>query len=262
MAGSENCSVNESKGKESPESCDKTHQKPIRFIVVIRGRNCKKYIGDCLYSLQKQTYKNWQAMVVLDAPTDGSEHVAANYNHFGSNIHLYINQEHRGLCHNMFFAIKWAACILKPNNDTVFVILDADDWLSKTALQRIERVYRKYPKTLITHGSYLKLSVSRKTKISKPYPKHGNVRKLPWRASHTKSIKWKILKNIKDEWFQHKGKWLPAASDLALMFPCIELAGLKHVKHIPQITYFWRNNTPSKTDRKIQVKCEKILRGK
>ena len=201
-------------------------------------------------------------MVVLDAPTDDSVNVVANYVKIGSQIQLYVNQEHRGLCHNMFFAIKWAACILKPDDDTVFAILDADDWLSKSALQRVEHIYRKYPKTLITHGSYLKLSVGRKTKISRPYPRSGNVRKLPWHGSHLKTIKWKILKNIKDEWFQHKGQWLDAASDLALMFPCIELAGLKNVRHIPQSIYYWRDNTPSKTSRKAQVKCEKILRGK
>jgi hypothetical protein len=201
-------------------------------------------------------------MVVLDAPKDKSVKIVRKYADAHNGVHMYVNSERRGLGGNMEFAIKWANCVLKPDDDTVFVILDADDWLSHTALQRIERVYRRYPDTLITHGSYIKLSKKRKTKISKPYPKDGNVRKLPWRGSHTKTIKWKILKNIKPEWFQHKGKWLEAASDLALMFPCIELAGLKHVRHIPRITYYWRDNTPDKTKKALQVKCEKILRAK
>jgi len=235
----------------------------LRFIVVIRGRNCEKYIAKCIRSLQKQTYTNWQAMIVLDAPTDDSAKVVASIQDKpGGPIYWTVNTERKGLCHNMYFAIRWAASILHPDNDTVFAMLDADDWLSKTALQKVAHVYRKYPKTLVTHGSYLKRSKGRKTKISNPYPKSGNVRKLPWRGSHLKTMKWKILKHIDYKWFQHKGKWLDAASDLALMFPVIELAGLKHVRHIPDAIYSWRDNTPSKTGRSAQVRCEKILRAK
>jgi len=232
----------------------------VEFIVVIRGRNCEKYIAKCLHSLQKQTHTNWRAMVVLDAPKDNSPQVVASIQDKpGGPIYWHVNEEHKGLCHNMYFAIKWAASILRPNDDTVFVILDADDKLSPTALQTVARVYEKHPKTLVTHGSYIKLSKGRKTKVSKPYPKSGNVRKLPWRASHLKTMKWKVLKHIDYKWFQHKGKWLEAASDLALMFPVIELAGLKNVRHIPDPIYIWRDN---KNMVKIQRKCERILRSK
>ena len=261
MARSEECGIIEQKSADSPEKGQEAHKKPLRFIIVIRGRNCKEYVAKCLHSLEKQLYPYWEAMVVLDEPTDGSERIAATFVKPFGKIFIHVNEKRLGLCHNMYFAIRWAACILKPDDDTVFAILDADDSLSKTALLRVERVFRKYPKTLITHGSYIKMSIGRKTKISRLYPKSGNIRKLPWRASHLKTVKWSVLKNIKDEWFQDKGKWLDAASDLALMFPCIEIAGLKRVKHIPQAIYYWNDNTPSKTGRSAQIRCEKILRA-
>lgn len=233
----------------------------VEFIVVIRGRNCEKYVQKCLDSLIKQTYPHWRAMVVLDEPTDNSVKIVREYVDRRDRILMYVNTKRLGLCHNMYFAIRWSNCILRPTENTVMAILDADDRLSKAALARVAKVYEKHPETLITHGSYVKLSKNRKTKISKPYPKSGNVRKLPWRASHLKTVKWSVLKHIKEDWFKHKDKWLPAASDLALMFPCIELAGLKRVRHIPQPIYYYRDNK-TKAMVKIQRRCEKILRGK
>jgi len=234
----------------------------VKIIVVIRGRNCKKYLGKCLRSLIAQTYGKWEAFVVLDDPTDGSERVLEKYMNMDSRIHKHINPDRLGLGRNMYFAITEAARQLKPQDKDVFAILDGDDWLSKTAFIRPVRIFEKYPKILITHGSYVKVSKGRKTRISKAYPKSGKVRKLPWRGSHLKCIKWEVLKHIKKEWFQNKGVWLNAASDVALMFPCIELAGLKRVIHIPQATYYWRDNTKKSTKRIAQKKCEKILRKK
>lgn len=262
MAGNQEISGNERQSKSASEASKEAHPKSVRFIVVIRGRNCAKYALKCLKSLTRQVYPHWQAMVVLDEPTDNSKQIINDYRQIDRRVFLYVNDKRRGLCGNMYFAIRWANCILKPDNDTVFAILDADDWLSKTAFLRVERVYRKHPKTLITHGSYIKLSRRRKTKISRPYPKRGDVRKLPWRGSHLKTFKWAVGKHIDEKWFKHKGKWLDAASDLALMFGLIEKAGLKRVRHVPQGIYYWRDNTPSKTGRSAQRRCERILRAK
>ena len=72
--------------------------------------------------------------------------------------------------------------------------------------------------------------------------------------------KWKVLKHIDDSWFMHRGKYLRAASDLALMFPCIEIAGFDRTKFVSKMIYMWRDNTPSKTSRSLQKKCEAVIR--
>lgn len=233
----------------------------IRFVVVIRGRNCEKYLDKCLHSLEKQTYKNWVAMLVLDDNTDKSHLIANEWRYKDERIAVLRNTTRLGLCQNMHNAIMCASRIWKAVDEDVFSILDADDWLSHKALEKVARVFRKHPKILITHGSYIKLSKGRKTRISRPYPKHGNVRKLPWHGSHAKMIKWRILKHIQEDWFKHKGEWLRAASDLALMFPCIEIAGLKRVRHISRVTYYWNDNV-TKDKRIVEIECEKILRHK
>ena len=211
-------------------------------------------------SLLKQTYSNWRAMIVFDNPTDNGPVLARKIT--DKRFSFLINSERKGLCHNMYFSIKFAASLLKPTDNTVFAFLDADDWLAPEALQYVEHAYRKKPDILVTHGSYIKLSKGKKTKISGPYPKKGNVRKLPWRGSHFKTCKWEVLKDIRDDWFQDsKGNWLDAASDLALMWGVIDICGLRRVHHIPQVTYYWNDHMTKDKARK-QKRCEAIQRAK
>lgn len=197
----------------------------------------------------------------MDAPTDKSNIVANKWVYEDDRFNLLVNSEHYGLCRNMYHIIQCAGRILKPDDEAVAAVVDADDRLSKHAFEEVEKVFRKYPKTLITHGSYIKMSKGRKTKISRPNPKHGNIRKLPWRSSHLKCCKWKIIKQAKKDWFMHKGEWLTAASDLALMFGCIEIAGLKRVRFISRAVYYW-DDKGSAEKRFAERRCERIQRKK
>lgn len=195
----------------------------------------------------------------MDAPTDNSVEITRKA--IDKKFVLNVNEDRFGLCQNMYWTIKNIKWIFNPEDGTVIGVLDADDWLSKDALKVVARVYRRYPKTGITHGSYKKLSKGGRTRVSRANPKKGNIRKLPWRSSHFKTIRWDVIKKVKPGWFQYKGKWLEAASDLALMFPCIEIAGLENVRFISKIIYYWNNKT-TRRKRILQKKCAKILRGK
>ena len=247
--------------KTRQTSSEKEHRKAVEIIVLIRGRNCGKTIEKCLRSIRRQTHPYWSAVISLDAPMDNSVEITRNAIHDDYRFFLIVNNKWLGLCHNMYKIIRQTDRTMKPNNDVVAAVIDADDFISKDAFSMVEREYRKHPDTLITYGSYKKMSRKKRTKISRAYPKSGNVRKLPWRGSHLKTIRWKILKQVKPKWFQYKGKWLEAASDLALMFPCIELAGLKRSRHIHKVIYYWNDNM-TKRKRAVQKRCEKILRGK
>lgn len=151
-----------------------------------------------------------------------------------------------------------------PTDSLVIAILDGDgDTLPKDALARVAHVYEKYPDTLVTYGSYKKKSKGDRTKISQAYPKGADVRKYPWHASHLKTFRACLLPHVKPEWFQDsKGKWLQAASDVALMLPLMELAGLDRCRHIHEITYAWNDSPVSRAKRALQKRCEAIVRAK
>jgi len=235
------------------------------FKVLIRGRNCQRYIEWCLHSLAMQK-QDWWAMVVLDAPEDNSwaktqKAIAALK--LKNKVLLKVNEKHRGLCWNLWHNIpqlsKWTNT--EPDDDDIITLLDADDWLARDALATVARVYEA-PNTYLTYGSYIKVSKGRRTKISYPYPKGVDVRSYPWRASHLKTFKYSLFKHVPKDCFLHDGKWLEAASDVALMLPLIEIAGLEHCRHVHKLIYYWQDRTPWKTNVRKQKRCEQLVRAK
>ncbi len=228
------------------------------FKVLIRGRNCAKYISKCLNSLQKQS-RLWDALVILDDPEDESYKIAKDFAIVDRRITVIKRSQRKGLAYNMYHGLLELKDTLDATDKDIAVILDADDWLREDALKIVNKAYEKG--YLLTYGSYVKVSKGRRTKISNPYPE-CDVRRHSWRASHLKSFKYKLFKHLKAEDFKHKGDWLPAASDVALMLPLIELAGLKNCKHIHDTIYYWRDSTPFKTNVEKQKKSEKIIRKK
>ena len=197
----------------------------------------------------------------MDAPTDDSYLFVKDLIFNDDRFVMVCRNKHFGLCKNMFCIVADASRLLKPEKDAVAAILDADDYLAKRAFEIVAEKYVRYPEIKITHGSYMKVSKGKRTKVSRAYPKSGDIRKLPWRGSHLKTIKWDVIVWVRMKWFTYRGKWLEAASDLALMFGCVGIVGLGRVKHIHDIIYYWNDNATEKK-RIAQKRCEKILRAK
>ncbi len=233
----------------------------MRFQIIIRGRNCKKYISDCLKSLRGQSYANWLATVILDAPTDGSESIACRYATLDSRICVYVNKKHKGVAANMWHGMKLA----DAGPEDVIAWLDADDELPGGALKIVAKAYEKKPELLATHGSYWRMDLKRRTKMSRAYNK--SVRKESWRGSHLKTFKHKLMEHFPKKYLKDKrGKWYQASSDVALMIPVLELAGLDRVKFIRKYTYKWRMTSSAiykdKTGAKLQLKNKREIMAK
>jgi len=55
-----------------------------------------RFLGECIKSLQVQTYTNWEAIIVNDGSTDNTEIIGSELNRNDSRVH-YIYQENRGV---------------------------------------------------------------------------------------------------------------------------------------------------------------------
>lgn len=230
----------------------------VKFRVVIRGRNCQVYLRDCLDSLIKQTYSTWKATIVLDAPQDGSLQIAQKYARRDRRISVHVNKKHIGVAANVWKGIF----LTNANDEDVIAILDADDELYINALEIVAKEFAKNPKLLATYGSYWRFDMKKRTKTSRPYKKNKPVRKQTWHGSHLKTFKFKLMKHVPKECLKDsKGEWYQAASDLALMIPILELAGLDRAKHISRCIYKWRR-TPYKTRGHLQLRNKREIRKK
>jgi len=103
--------------------------------VIIPCYNSEATVGETLRSLQNQTFRHWEAIVVNDGSTDGSAKIIRHYQASDSRIQQ-IDQENQGLpgARNAGLAVKKGKFVH---------FLDADDLLLPNMLQRMVETLRK-----------------------------------------------------------------------------------------------------------------------
>ena len=208
----------------------------IMYHFICRGWNCEKYEQKCVESINNQTIKDTMVWKIIDGKPD-----------------------RLGVCYNIYHGIHWC----NAQDEDVLCFLDLDDYLlSPVSLEFVDRAYRKHPNTLVTYGSYINSETGDRGKNCLPYPEGVRPREYKWRASHLKTMKYKVAKNIPEEYFMNGHRWGLAASDLALMFSAMEIAGMENCRFIKEPVYYYRANTPYTCNRGTQKKWNKIFRAK
>ena len=109
-------------------------EKPM-FSIIIPCYNQAHFLPDCLESLLKQTYSNWEAIIVNDGSTDNTNEVAKSYCLIESRIRI-IQKENGGLSSARNIGIKNA-------KGDRFIFLDSDDFLYEKCLENIASIIQK-----------------------------------------------------------------------------------------------------------------------
>lgn len=89
--------------------------------VLIPSYNSGPYLDDSIGSILKQTYENWELIIVDDCSTDNSVDVAKKYTEKDKRIRVFENKKNLGISGNMNNGIKYC-------NGEYIAVLDADDW--------------------------------------------------------------------------------------------------------------------------------------
>lgn len=103
--------------------------------VIIPVYNAERYIGECLDSLVKQTFRDFEVIVVDDRSTDGSCEIVKNFGDKFKVLTLSKNSGCPSLPRN--FALTEA-------RGKYVYFLDSDDLLSTTALEELYKVAEKF----------------------------------------------------------------------------------------------------------------------
>jgi hypothetical protein len=149
------------------------------------------------------------------------------------------------LLQNMWETIQRSASNIA--DDDILAFLDADDFLcDEKALEIVENTYKNDSNLLLTYGSYVNYSSSKKGKFNGAYGPEENVRTAPWRASHLKTCKFKLWKQLPETCLKWPdGTWFTCAADRAIMIPLMEMAGWYRCKHIDWLLYCYNDENPN-----------------
>lgn len=102
--------------------------------IIVPLYNSSAYIGRCIDSVIKQTYTNWELIIVNDGSTDNSEEIVRQYV-TDTRIKLY-SRSNSGVSSSRNFGVAKA-------QGTYVFFLDSDDWLCDDACEKLVSVMTK-----------------------------------------------------------------------------------------------------------------------
>jgi glycosyltransferase involved in cell wall biosynthesis len=100
--------------------------------VVTPFYNTRKYLAECIESVLRQTYQNWEYILVDNRSNDGSSEIAAQYALQCDKIRVVQTQSFLSQVQNYNFAVSR----ISPNS-RYCKIVQADDWIYPECLERM-----------------------------------------------------------------------------------------------------------------------------
>tara|TARA_R110000824_G_scaffold93073_2_gene225345 strand:+ start:5922 stop:6683 length:762 start_codon:yes stop_codon:yes gene_type:complete len=214
--------------------------------VIVPVYNSEKWISKTIESIKKQTYKNFECVVIDDISTDATPSIIRNAIEDDGRFSAIINMEKKYALKNIYDGIK----SISSDDEDIIITIDGDDWLSdEFVFEKINNVYEK-KKCLITYGSFVEYpSGVSHALFLEPYPssvlENNLFRNVAWRASHLRTFKKKLWDKIKlsDLIDPTTNDFYEVAWDLSFMYPMLEMAGTRS-EHVKDRIYIYNKQNP------------------
>ena len=118
-----------------------------KVSIIVPIYNVEKYVGKCLESLIRQTYKDIEILAVIDGSPDNSRDIVLEYVKKDGRIKL-IEKENGGYGSVLEMAIEGI-------DSDYFMVCDPDDWLSDRAVEVLLNTLEKNDVDLVVGCKYL-----------------------------------------------------------------------------------------------------------
>tara|TARA_R110000796_G_scaffold72282_1_gene163563 strand:+ start:2073 stop:4094 length:2022 start_codon:yes stop_codon:yes gene_type:complete len=239
-------------------------KKSHKFKLVIPSYNNQEWVEPNMASIINQTYSNYEVLYINDASTDDTlhtvKHIIREYD-LSSKWTIVTNETNQKRGYNVSPLNKNIIDFMDSDED-ILVFVDGDDWLvDDKVLENLNSYYNKHQSWMTYGGMYCYPSGDVANPQNTPYSNevhaHNLYRKDHWRASHLRSFKWHLYKQIKEEdmLYSKTGKYYFHAEDLATSFPCLEMCPQHKIGVVDFPTYMF-NATPSNRERGVQREAD------
>jgi len=217
----------------------------MKILVVVNGRNCGKYVNECLQSLVDQTYQDFTVVIVDDASNDNTQEQIQTFAQnkiIGKDFVILVsNEKNIGTALSRLKGEREAARIGLPYEIVVWV--DMDDYLLNNALEIVKNAYSD-PNCWLTYGNFISKSTG---KIAfqpgglELNPK-VNCRFDAWKYVHLRTHRKGLTDHLTDQDIQPET--YKAYPDINMLYCMLELAG-DHAKAIYTPLYVYRDQHPN-----------------
>jgi glycosyltransferase involved in cell wall biosynthesis len=119
--------------------------------IITASYNKERYIAETIESVQKQTVKNWELIIIDDVSKDKTTHIINEFVALDSRIKLIVNSENRGAnyCRNLG---------LHKAVSNYIIFLDADDILTSNCIENRLKIIKQdnFDFCVFTMGVFIK----------------------------------------------------------------------------------------------------------
>ena len=115
------------------------------FSLLLANYNNSSFLADCLESVYKQTYTNWEVIFVDDFSTDNSLQIINSYAEKDSRIKVFTNDTNKGC------GFTKARCVQLASGE-ICGFLDTDDALTPNALEIMVQKHEAYSDTAMVYS--------------------------------------------------------------------------------------------------------------
>lgn len=236
-----------------------------KYVFVVTGFNCDKWVAKCAESIITQKITNWICVLCDDASKDKTWSIIQRLTIDGK-IFAYRNTKNQGACHTRYFGLKSIEKHFHPED--VIILVSADDYLTNS--KSLSSIHNKYNQgAQVTYGNWMALDGTGFT--VKKFPSHilenRDYRSYRWTSTAVHTFKNYLFQALTPEDFQEPdGKWIKNCTDLAVMFPVMEMADPKRIFRITKYIYMYNSdyghNTKNRFGLQNKSYYHKIIRAK
>lgn len=116
----------------------------MKISIIVPVYNCEKYLEKCIDGVLKQTYSNWELILVDDGSSDNSYNICSMYADKDKRIKVFTQKNAgAGVARN---------CGIEKATGEYLMFCDSDDFLYSGALERFVDVAQKRNSDLIISG--------------------------------------------------------------------------------------------------------------
>jgi glycosyltransferase involved in cell wall biosynthesis len=220
----------------------------VKFLILASGYNVEKYVEDCLTSIEAQTYRNFELIVIDDASSDNSRDVIQKYLRATKDLKWCAEYEFRNKG-----IVKCRHDALKRINHTinfdVIVWLDLDDRLLPNALETLNLAYQSSD-CWLTYGNYI-IKDTGQVCFDENTIKYEDkpARHQDWKFIHLRSFRKELYYHLTDADLFPKQKTI--YPDINMLYCLMELAGKDHIVPILDVIYEYNNMNPLAITRRF-----------
>lgn len=211
----------------------------VLYSIIVPVFNAERYLSDCIDSIIKQTYSNFELILVDDGSIDKSSEILESYKKKDSRIRV-IKKGNEGQLRARLDAIK-------ASSGDYILAIDSDDYWKNTLLERVNQSIVKNKSDVVIFD----FSIVNNNKIVKRNKYFSNISEtridkddyiLEWSKDTDLNAIWsKAFRRNIFSWDSSIDRdSVKSGEDLMMSIPLIRSANT--ITYIPESLYFYRSN--------------------